>query len=216
MKKLIGLIVLFVLVVNVLFAQADRWQQHIDYKINAALDVQTNIVKGSENIVYTNNSPDTLRKVYFHLYWNAFQPTSMVQYLNVSVAHTYSAFTYNDYNKLGVKYNGKQLPGVPKNTVAMRAILQMKYGFYFNANYYHNSSIMLNDANTFRATAFQIVGAKAGYKGQLGKKQRWHVFAGADNLLDTKYSLGNDINAAANRFFNVAPGRLWYAGIGIE
>ena len=76
MKKLIGLFVLFVFTVNVLFAQADRWQQHIDYKINASLDVQTNIVKGSENIVYTNNSPDTLRKVYFHLYWNAFQPNS--------------------------------------------------------------------------------------------------------------------------------------------
>jgi hypothetical protein len=76
MKKLFSVIVLFVFAVNFLFAQADRWQQHIDYKINAALDVQTNIVKGTENIVYTNNSPDTLRKVYFHLYWNAFQPNS--------------------------------------------------------------------------------------------------------------------------------------------
>jgi hypothetical protein len=61
-----------------LFAQADRWQQHIDYKINAALNVQTNIVKGTENIVYTNNSPDTLRKIYFHMYWNAFQPNSVM------------------------------------------------------------------------------------------------------------------------------------------
>ena len=76
MKKLIALVLLFVFVVNVLFAQTDRWQQHIDYKINASLDVQTNLVKGSENIVYTNNSPDTLKKVYFHLYWNAFQPNS--------------------------------------------------------------------------------------------------------------------------------------------
>ena len=57
-------------------AQADRWQQHIDYKIKAALDVTNNIVKGTEEIVYTNNSPDTLRKVYFHMYWNAFQPNS--------------------------------------------------------------------------------------------------------------------------------------------
>lgn len=149
-------------------------------------------------------------------YVRGFMPKSMVQFLNVSLAHTYSAFTYNDYNKLGVNYKGNQLPGVPKNTVAIRAMLQMKYGFYFNANYYHNSSIMLNDANTFRASSFQVVGAKAGYKGKLGKKQRWHVFAGAENLFDTKYSLGNDINAAANRFFNVAPGRTWYAGIGIE
>ncbi len=57
-------------------AQADRWQQHINYNIKAALDVNTNIIKGTEDIVYTNNSTDTLRKVYFHLYWNAFQPNS--------------------------------------------------------------------------------------------------------------------------------------------
>ncbi len=57
-------------------AQADRWQQHINYNIKASLDVNTNIIKGTEEIVYTNNSTDTLRKVYFHLYWNAFQPNS--------------------------------------------------------------------------------------------------------------------------------------------
>jgi hypothetical protein len=76
MKKLSILsIAIFTLISN-LSAQADRWQQHIDYKINAALNVQTNIVKGTESIVYTNNSPDTLRKIYFHMYWNAFQPNS--------------------------------------------------------------------------------------------------------------------------------------------
>ncbi len=76
MKKLLGLIALFLFSVNYSTAQADRWQQHINYNIKAALDVKTNIVKGTEDIVYTNNSTDTLRKVYFHLYWNAFQPNS--------------------------------------------------------------------------------------------------------------------------------------------
>jgi hypothetical protein len=76
MKKLLGLIALFLFSVNIATAQADRWQQHINYNIKAALDVNTNIIKGTEDIVYTNNSIDTLRKVYFHLYWNAFQPNS--------------------------------------------------------------------------------------------------------------------------------------------
>ncbi len=76
MKKLLGLIALFLFSVNFGTAQADRWQQHINYNIKAALDVNTNIIKGTEEIVYTNNSTDTLRKVYFHLYWNAFQPYS--------------------------------------------------------------------------------------------------------------------------------------------
>lgn len=59
-----------------LFAQPERWQQQINYKIDAALDVQKNTIKGIEEILYTNNSTDTLRKVYFHMYWNAFQPNS--------------------------------------------------------------------------------------------------------------------------------------------
>jgi hypothetical protein len=75
-KKLALLLLVTVLFLNLATAQADRWQQRIDYKINATLDVATNIVKGTEDIVYTNNSTDTLKKVYFHLYWNAFQPNS--------------------------------------------------------------------------------------------------------------------------------------------
>lgn len=78
MKKLFIVGIAILAFVSNVSAQADRWQQHIDYKINAALNVQTNIVKGTENIVYTNNSPDTLRKIYFHMYWNAFQPNSVM------------------------------------------------------------------------------------------------------------------------------------------
>ncbi len=78
MKKLSIVGFAIVAFVSNVSAQSDRWQQHIDYKINAALNVQTNIVKGTENIVYTNNSPDTLRKIYFHMYWNAFQPNSVM------------------------------------------------------------------------------------------------------------------------------------------
>ncbi|NBT08057.1 MAG: M1 family peptidase [Chitinophagia bacterium] len=75
-KKSILSILSFICFANFSIAQADRWQQHIDYKIKAALDVTNNIVKGNEELVYTNNSPDTLRKVYFHMYWNAFAPNS--------------------------------------------------------------------------------------------------------------------------------------------
>ena len=69
------------LVVNFIFliaanAQPSRWQQHVEYTINVDLNVKTNIVNGTEKLVYTNNSPDKLDKVYFHLYWNAFQPGS--------------------------------------------------------------------------------------------------------------------------------------------
>jgi hypothetical protein len=52
------------------------WQQEIRYKMDVRLDVQTNRFSGSQQIKYTNNSPETLDKVFFHLYLNAFQPGS--------------------------------------------------------------------------------------------------------------------------------------------
>ncbi|MBI3511285.1 MAG: M1 family metallopeptidase [Bacteroidetes bacterium] len=52
------------------------WQQDVHYFIKAALDDKTDIITGEEELTYTNNSPDTLPFVYFHLYENAFQPGS--------------------------------------------------------------------------------------------------------------------------------------------
>jgi hypothetical protein len=63
----------FLIVVN---AQPERWQQHVNYKMNVDVNVTTNIISGTQKLEYTNNSPDKLNKVYFHLYWNAFQPGS--------------------------------------------------------------------------------------------------------------------------------------------
>ena len=57
-------------------AQTCDWQQRADYVIRATLDPSTHRYRGEETIVYTNNSPDTLKRLYFHLYNNAFQPGS--------------------------------------------------------------------------------------------------------------------------------------------
>jgi hypothetical protein len=53
-----------------------QWQQRVKYTMSVALDVNTNIITGKETIDYWNNSPDSLKRVFFHLYWNAFQPNS--------------------------------------------------------------------------------------------------------------------------------------------
>ena len=52
------------------------WQQHVDYKMEVEMDVKTYQYKGKQTLTYTNNSPDTLKKVYYHLFNNAFQPNS--------------------------------------------------------------------------------------------------------------------------------------------
>lgn len=62
---------------NSIFAQnAPYWQQHADYKMEVSMDVKNYQYKGKQELIYTNNSPDTLRKVFYHLFPNAFQPGS--------------------------------------------------------------------------------------------------------------------------------------------
>lgn len=74
--KRIGAIVTLFFIAKSLSAQADRWQQRIKYDIDVKMNVNTNRFIGTEKIEYTNNSPDTLDRVFFHAYWNAFQPNS--------------------------------------------------------------------------------------------------------------------------------------------
>jgi Peptidase family M1 domain len=59
-------------------AQGSGWQQRVQYKMDVMLDVQTNRFKGTQQLEYWNNSPDTLYKLYYHLYFNAFRPGSMM------------------------------------------------------------------------------------------------------------------------------------------
>ncbi|MEO5501042.1 MAG: M1 family metallopeptidase [Ginsengibacter sp.] len=77
MKKNLSLFLFFTLCFSLLTqAQPDRWQQGVSYKINADLNAETNLISGIESLEYYNNSPDKLDRVFFHLYWNAFQPGS--------------------------------------------------------------------------------------------------------------------------------------------
>ena len=57
-------------------AQPDRWQQRVKYNMNIDMDVNTSQFKGKQKLEYTNNSPDVLNKLFYHLYFNAFQPGS--------------------------------------------------------------------------------------------------------------------------------------------
>jgi hypothetical protein len=59
-------------------AQDYRWQQRVEYVMDVRLDVKTHKVNGTQKLTYFNNSKDTLSKVYYHLYFNAFQPGSMM------------------------------------------------------------------------------------------------------------------------------------------
>ncbi len=76
----------FILCVFILFSSLrllaqpgpDYWQQEVDYKMDIDMNAEEHEFQGEQTLKYTNNSPDTLTKVFYHLYFNAFQPGSMM------------------------------------------------------------------------------------------------------------------------------------------
>ena len=55
------------------------WQQHVDYTMVIDVDAEKRTYSGTQDLIYTNNSPDTIRRVFYHLYFNAFKPGSEMQ-----------------------------------------------------------------------------------------------------------------------------------------
>lgn len=80
MKKALFLPVIFLLSYFFSAAQTNSsyWQQRVKYTMNIDMNVQTNRFTGKQKLEYWNNSPDTLTRVFYHLYFNAFQPGSMM------------------------------------------------------------------------------------------------------------------------------------------
>lgn len=81
---------------------AGYWQQDVYYKINATLNDTTECITGTEQLVYYNNSPNTLTEAYFHLYQNAVQPGSLVDelYTQNKVKHEFGNY---EKRKLGTE-----------------------------------------------------------------------------------------------------------------
>ena len=75
------------------------WQQHVDYKMDVEMNVENFKYTGTQELVYTNNSPDTLNRVFYHLFFNAFQPDSEMNARLESVPDPDSRMTTNKGTK---------------------------------------------------------------------------------------------------------------------
>jgi hypothetical protein len=64
---------------------ATYWQQRVDYTMDIDMNVNKYQYKGTQKLVYTNNSPDDLDRVFYHLYFNAFQPGSQMDARSLNI-----------------------------------------------------------------------------------------------------------------------------------
>ena len=103
------------------------WQQGVKYQMDIDFDVKTNQFSGSQELQYFNNSPDTLSKVFYHLYLNAFQPNSMMDVRSRTIedpdSRVKDLISKLDDSEIGfhkinsLKQNGKELKYLVEGTV---------------------------------------------------------------------------------------------------
>jgi iron complex outermembrane recepter protein len=140
-------------------------------------------------------------------------PHQLISSAKIWISYAWHDFHYGSFKQVSTDYSKKKLPGAAAQVVVAGLDIASRIGCYLNITYNYTDRIALNDANSVYATSYNLVGGKLGYRKDFHGKINLEIFAGADNLFDTKYSLGNDINAAAGRYYNAAPGRNYYGGV---
>jgi len=119
-----------VFVCSLSLTQGQYWQQQVDYTMEVTLDTETARYRGTQKLVYTNNSPETHHKVFYHLYFNAFQPGSEMAIRLKNAADTNRRFKI-DIDSLTpeqqgfLKVTNLRQNGTRVQTVAAETILEV-------------------------------------------------------------------------------------------
>lgn len=101
------------------------WQQDVHYQIEAKISAETDIISAKEALRYSNNSPDTLKEIYFHLYQNAFQPNSYFDKLQKEIGKKTKYGPYESQG-LGTTVENISVDGSQVETELDNTILKIK------------------------------------------------------------------------------------------
>lgn len=139
----------------------------------------------------------------------------LITHLALANSFTYQSYKFDKYISGSNDFSGNKLTGVPKFVNVTSIDIETSKSLYSNITLNSTGNIPLNDGNTVYANKYQLLQLKVGYK-KLLPSCLLDVFVVADNLLNKHYSLGNDINAAGNRYFNPAAKRNFIVGCNVK
>lgn len=182
-----------------------------DFRLKETIVIQRD-ASGAD--FFINAGSTTQQGVELSVAWAKSFSVAIVKSLRVWTSQTFNHYNFDHYINDNNDFSGNPLTGVPAITVAGGIDLVFKRGWYANITSYYSDRIPMNDAATTYASDYLLLGSKIAYN--FGVRVPFTGFIGVDNLLDTKYSLGNDLNAVAGRYFNAAPGRNYYLGLSVR
>jgi iron complex outermembrane receptor protein len=125
-------------------------------------------------------------------------------------SHTFNHYRFKDYVLGADDFSGNEVTGTAPSVIASGLDYRFK-GLYTNITVNYVDEMPLNDANSAYSDSYFLAGIRLGYRNKMGSGP-FEFFGGVDNLLNEKYSLGNDFNAVGGRYFNAATGRNFYFG----
>ncbi|CAA9265201.1 MAG: TonB-dependent receptor [uncultured Adhaeribacter sp.] len=170
---------------------------------------------GAEYFVNAGGTNQSGVEALFHAWLLPYREKGWVRSLQWNNSYTYSHFRFVDYKSNEDDFSGNQLTGVPQHVWVSGLVARLPFSLQVAAQYTYTDRLPLNDANSAFADSYHLVQAKVSWEKPLSDQNRLDAFAGADNLLNQSYSLGNDINAFGGRFYNPAPLRNFYIGLSL-
>lgn len=140
------------------------------------------------------------------------QTGRFIQTLSLQSAVSYNHYRFGNYQVNDNDFSRNKVTAVPDWVWTNSLFITFPKQFRLNVSHNFTSAMPLDDANSFFSDKFHLVQLKGSWNRKMNQSLQIEFFAGIDNLLNEKYSLGNDINAFGNRFFNPAPTRNYYGG----
>ena len=140
------------------------------------------------------------------------QTGRFIQTLSLQSAVSYNHYRFGNYQVNDNDFSRNKVTAVPDWVWTNSLFITFPKQFRLNISHNFTSAMPLDDANSFFSDKFHLVQLKGSWNRKMNQSLQIEFFAGIDNLLNEKYSLGNDINAFGNRFFNPAPTRNYYGG----
>ncbi len=178
---------------------------------------ETIVVQAAQNGAdYFINAGTTSQKgIESTLSWLPTWGTRNLENFRLWTSYTYNDYHFLDYINNGNDFSGNRITGVPSTIFVFGLDLMLKKGWYANFVANYTDRIPVNDANSEFASSYKVLSLRLGKRQNIWRFKNIEFFGGIDNALNERYSLGNDLNAAGGRYYNVAPGRNFYAGITI-
>ncbi|SFK65871.1 iron complex outermembrane recepter protein [Porphyromonadaceae bacterium KH3CP3RA] len=140
------------------------------------------------------------------------QPDRFIRTLSFQSAASYNHYRFGNYQVNDNDFSRNKVTAVPDWVWTNSLFITFPKQMGLNISHNFTSAMPLNDANSVFSNKFHLIQLKGSWNWRINQLFQIEFFTGVDNLLNEKYSLGNDINAFGNRFFNPAPTRNYYGG----